>query len=319
MVLKPKKKEKEKKFEVLGVPQPVRMSALDIVIRNLHALDRTSFLHRLMYVAEHTFEMAIIPEVFETINNKLHKTFIDEKITGFMLYYPKFLVVMVEGSMYSLSKYIGATKEWQSYMKNIRVLLILPNINQRFTNTWTFYTDTPGTLLEKVNPETNLKTTMNLLANCVKKMYELISSIVQLPEQEEPPPVTARTSTSALRPSISIIMSPPSSFTKPTSLRELTNEAIAADKRGSSEKPVERENIRQATTRTKYLPEYDLLDYLVNSKFLFNFDYLCLAWHTPVDLKQHHDASWPYPFPLKPITMFEPVYDPSCDLPEIKW
>lgn len=198
MVLKTKRKDKEKKLEVFGVPEPVRVSALDIVINNLQALGRTTFLHRLMYVAEHTFEMAIIPEVFETINNKIHKTYIDEKITGFMLYYPKFIVMMVEGSMYSISKHIGAINKYQAYIKNFKVMLILPNINQRFTNSWTFYTDTPGTLLEKVTPETNAKATMSLLANCIKKMYELIYCVIQISEPEESQSIREQRTSSAV-------------------------------------------------------------------------------------------------------------------------
>ncbi|XP_049822219.1 uncharacterized protein LOC126265297 [Aethina tumida] len=319
MVLKTKKKAKEKKAEVLGVPEPVRVSALDLLTKNLHALDRTTFLHRLMYVAEHTFEMAVIPDVFETINNKLHKTYVDEIITGFMLYYPKFLVVMVEGSMYSLSKHIGAIKEWESFMRNIRVLLILPNINQRFTKCWTFYTDVPGTLLEKVPPEINMKTTMSLLANCVKKMYELISCVVQMPEQDELLSLREQTSPSGTTLSSSVLISVPLSLSAIPSSPMGSSNDLMFDKRGSLEKPLDKESIKQAATRTKFLPEYDLLAYLVNSKFLFNFDYLYLAWHTPVDLKQDLDTSWPYPPPVKPINMFEPLYDPPCDLPDNKW
>ncbi|KAJ8956419.1 hypothetical protein NQ314_006747 [Rhamnusium bicolor] len=183
----PKRRQK-KDLHVEGVPEPVRETIYDIVLKNFKLAGRVPqydkpLTNRSHFCTELFIWENILPpretisQMFQNIINKVNDEYCLEKLTGFLLIYTKCFIHIVEGDEDSVNKHLRLLLDNEMYMKylgTLKLLICVHHINQRFQNKWTSYNGTPSKLLEEINVNSSLQDTGRHIYNCIKKMYNLI-------------------------------------------------------------------------------------------------------------------------------------------------
>ena len=87
------KREKPNSFE------PQRKSILDNLLENFKLANRVTYVHRLIYIGEHYFNVSSVKninEVFESIIKRINDYCHDEKLTGYLLHYDHYFCHVIE-------------------------------------------------------------------------------------------------------------------------------------------------------------------------------------------------------------------------------
>uniref|UniRef100_A0AAR5Q531 BLUF domain-containing protein n=1 Tax=Dendroctonus ponderosae TaxID=77166 RepID=A0AAR5Q531_DENPD len=234
----PKKKPRINLEQLGEVKEPERRSMYQVMLQNLKAANRATFLHRIIYVGEHRlagYEPA--KELFAAIISQCNETYCIERLTGFLLYYSRHFVHMVEGDEDNVNKHLRLLLACEAPLGRTKLLIHVSNINQRFFEEWTSYTDAPSKLLERLDVDADLQQSGRCIYNCIKKLYALMGSLAHdlLGESADQQEDLA---------------------TLPSAENSLTSSKVFSY--GS---------LGVADAHRFFLPEYELLDFVVQSSF----------------------------------------------------
>lgn len=165
--------------------EPTNKSMLDFLDRTLKILNRKTFIHRLIYIGEHSFPERPGPDRLTTLQEAMQITVDDvnhdcwaEPITGVLLHYPNYFVHLIDGSENSLNNHLRSLLDnYGEKLGKMKLLVVYHHINQRFFDVWEARTGKPPTLLEKINPRSNIDETFRYIDICLTKMYTLANQL----------------------------------------------------------------------------------------------------------------------------------------------
>ncbi|XP_019873940.2 uncharacterized protein LOC109602056 isoform X2 [Aethina tumida] len=145
--------------QIYTVKEPVRVTKCDLIEYQLKQMGRDFMGAR---------------QFFEDIYDNVNSQYCEDPLTGFLIYYPKIFIILVEGSHLSLSKHFSdILKNLEVRFSKVKMFLYISNINQRFNETWDSYTGTAPSRREKFDPEADLSSTMFHLKCCIRKLYSV--------------------------------------------------------------------------------------------------------------------------------------------------
>ncbi|CAG9769020.1 unnamed protein product [Ceutorhynchus assimilis] len=312
----PKKKPRINIDDFGDTSEPERHSLYQTLLDNLKLYGRATFLHRIIYVGNHDFPNYDECRVsFHSIITKCNEGYCIETLSGFLLFYPRYFVHMVEGDEDSLNKHIGVlidpNSSYFQYLGQIKLLLHASNINQRFLEDWMSITGIPAKLLEKLDLNSDFEQSGRHVYNCIKKMYSLISVNVEDFGQptthvatEKKLEVTAASRMSAL----SLSSREGSSRTQDTvdsAFLQVIPSTTLSDRSAGAAKEFK-----------SFLPEYELLDFIIESSFTMPLkEYY--EYYNFVPMRDiYKDKVWPVPHDFIPYDVFEKPYDCPLELPK---
>ncbi|XP_044758185.1 uncharacterized protein LOC123316272 [Coccinella septempunctata] len=282
-----KKTTRKKSQTLIGVPEPQRESLLDILCENLEQAKKNIYVNRIIYLGEHSFESDGpdgISDVFREVINEINSGYNDEPLTGIFLHYKKYFVHMLEGSEDSIMKHFHLLMDDDVHNKlsKTKLVLVVNHINQRFVREWMDIPGKPATLLEKIDPDCDMEKSGRYIFNCVQKVYQLCREIREMKTKNE----DDEDSLDLRKPT------EPSSVSFDSSFYE---EVLKA-----------------------YYPEINLLQFLVQTRFLKDLEDYINIDGCPVVADSYQDEVWPIPSTMVPYTVFEKPRDPCVDLPTHK-
>ncbi|KAK9883409.1 hypothetical protein WA026_001583 [Henosepilachna vigintioctopunctata] len=275
-----------KRSHNLGISEPVRESLLDVLSNNLDCARKNIYVHRIIYLGEHSFDSPVdgVSDVFKSIVNEINGCYNDEPLTGVFLHYKKFFVHMLEGSEDSFMKHFQILMDDEVYEKfsNMKLVIIVNHINQRFIEDWLDIPGKPATLLEKIDPDSDMEKSGRYVFNCVQKVYQLCREI-----------------------------------------REIQTNSYEHAKKSSSDVELQSENTTPNSTNYEerlkaYYPEINLLQFLVQTKFLKHIDHYFNSYGFPNISDTYQDEVWPAHSTMVPYNIFDKPLDPCVDLPTHK-
>lgn len=191
---------------------------------------------------------------------------------------------MLEGSEDSIMKHFHLLMEDEVYQKfsKMKLVLLVNHINQRFVREWLDIPGKPATLLEKIDPDCDMEKSGRYILNCVQKVYQLCREIREI-----------RTKNEDDEDSIDFRAKP-------------------AEHSGSLDNSDYEELLKA------YYPEINLLQFLVQTRYLKNLEDYINIYGNPVVPDTYQDEVWPIPSTMVPYTIFEKPKDPCVDLPTHK-
>ncbi|KAJ8959727.1 hypothetical protein NQ317_005985 [Molorchus minor] len=177
----PKRRKKTEVMKCDGVPEPVRKSTYDIVKENFKVVNRVSYLHRIIYVSEHSFKRdnqdTTLEDFMAKTINEVNNQYSLELLSGFLLIYTKYFVHLVEGNEGSLHRhlvYMMADEEHKKFLGIQKLLIHVSHIRKRLVDSWIFYYGSPSKLLTEIDINSDLENSGRIIFNCIKKMYNLV-------------------------------------------------------------------------------------------------------------------------------------------------
>ncbi|KAL3274616.1 hypothetical protein HHI36_015997 [Cryptolaemus montrouzieri] len=281
-------KPRSRKYQiVLGVPEPARDSLFDTISENLEQARKHIYVNRIIYLGEHSFdpeEFNKVSEIFRDIVKEINGSYNDEPLTGIFLHYKKYFVHMLEGSEDSINKHFYLLMEDEVYRKfsKMKLVILVNHINQRFINEWLEIPGRPATLLEKIDPECDMEKSGRYIFNCVQKVYQLSREIRDIRKKYEEDAESVDTKHGEKEPSFSF------------------DSSIYED------------------VLKSYFPEINLLQFLVQTRYLKNLVEYVNVYGNPVVPDTYQDEVWPIPTTMVPYSIFEKPADPCIDLPTHK-
>ncbi|XP_030746643.1 uncharacterized protein LOC115875356 [Sitophilus oryzae] len=298
----PQKKPKLKLEDLGDVKEPERHSMYQVLMDNLKIAKRNTYLHRIIYIGEHKFPcFDDASAVFQQIINKCNETYCIEKLSGFFLYYSQYFVHMVEGDEDNLNKHLkyllDVAAEHAPYLGNMKLLIHISHINQRFIDGWMSYTSKPAKLLEKLDIEADLQYSARFIYNFIKKIYFLCSNYAddqtKIDEREK--------SMQSVSASSNITNDSPSLIYHEASIQMSMSQLTG--------RSTQKEYIM-------YLPEYELLDFAIKTSFTMPLrEYSSMYGVVPMrDI--YKDRVWPVPHDFIPYDIFEQPYTCMTELPK---
>ncbi|CAG9860592.1 unnamed protein product [Phyllotreta striolata] len=280
----------KRKVRKLGVEEPVRKTLYDVVVENLKFSGRKTFLHRFIYIGRHSFktEGDGIACFEKTVN-----TDGIEPISGLYLHYNQHFVHVVEtdeGSIYKHLNLLFSSEDFDK-LSDLTLLGDLCHINNRLISYWATYVGTPKSLVnppKKSEVETAKDAAIQAF-NCVNKINRLVdkmygsssvslgkdvSSILEVQDDEDS---SAKGETSASM-----------------SSQLVTKSSIL----GNLHSPFR-----------DYLPERELLDYLIDSPYTQNLSRYLEFGGSITQVGEYSDKVWPVPEENIQYDVFEKDYD----------
>lgn len=192
---------------------------------------------------------------------------------------------MLEGSEDSMMKHFQLLMEEDSFKKlsKMKLVLIVNHINQRFVREWMDIPGRPATLLEKIDPDSDMEKSGRYIFNCVQKVYQLCREIHESQKKDEDD-------------DDSLDFKPKTVLTSKISADSALYEELLK----------------------AYYPEINLLQFLVQTRFLMNLEDYINIYGCPVVPDTYQDEVWPIPSTMVPYTIFEKPKDLCVDLPTHK-
>ncbi|XP_069692566.1 testis-expressed protein 47-like isoform X2 [Periplaneta americana] len=141
-------------------------------------MTQPTYLHRLVYIGSHRFvESPTVYEFFESIVRNVNEKATDASLSGFLLYYARLFVHMVEGPevliLRHLRRVYSCVEAGEERLGDMRVLIACHHIRQPFFTQWMGHTARPPTLLEDIDPLCSEEVTWRHIKTCLAKMYKL--------------------------------------------------------------------------------------------------------------------------------------------------
>ncbi|KAF5269970.1 hypothetical protein FQR65_LT05769 [Abscondita terminalis] len=165
--------------ELIHHVEPTRQTFLNVILDNLKRANRINYIHRLIYIGEHSFpsENNALCSAMKRSIDMVNGSYNDEPLTGIFLHYPKYFCHLLEGSEDSIVKHLLLLTENENnktYLGRMKMLVCYHHINQRFVSDWKSISEKPPTLLEKLDAEqSDLHRSYRYIYNCIKKLYKL--------------------------------------------------------------------------------------------------------------------------------------------------
>ncbi|XP_045477794.1 testis-expressed protein 47 [Harmonia axyridis] len=289
MPMRGKKNLRRKSQVAIGIPEPFRDSLLDILHDNLEQAKKNIYVNRIIYLGEHSFDTEAeegVSDVFREIVKEINSGYNDEILTGIFLHYKKYFVHMLEGSEDTIMKHFHLLMETDVYHKfaKMKLVLLVNHINQRFVIEWMDIPGKPATLLEKIDPDSDMEKSGRYIFNCVQKVYQLCREIREIKTRND----NDDDSTIDFR----------AKPVEPTT--------------GSLDSTLYEEVLKA------FYPEINLLQFLVQTRFLRNLEDYINIYGCPVVPDTYQDEVWPIPSTMVPYTIFEKPKELCVDLPTHK-
>ncbi|KAF2881014.1 hypothetical protein ILUMI_25162 [Ignelater luminosus] len=290
------------KYDITQQIEPVRRTFLNVLCDNLKLAEKVIFVHRLIYIAEHSFSDysgSSIGDCMEKIVQKVNDSYHDEPLTGLLVCYPKYFCHIIEGSEDSLYKHLVLLMSDEANRKKLgrtKMLVCYHHINQRFLPGWMAMTGKPPTLVEKIDVNSDLYRTSRHVYHCVRKLYKL--ALLQ-------------------RPKISIAEN--TSITEELKSERYSGSLSVMDSRSTVPNEPTRTNV--SFLMEKYpdcLPEYGLLDFLLSTPYTQDLQHYIDIYGIIKPIDAYKDKVWPVPTEFVPFNIFDKAYDPVTDLPTAK-
>lgn len=290
-----KKKKVFKKPEPIGIQEPPRKSLYQVIQNNFKVADRTTYIHRLIYIGEHKFRGEEISELYERVVKEVNHQYNEEPLTGFILYYPTYFCVCIDGCEDSIHKhleYIFGNPEIEENFGRTKCLVAYHHIGQRLLNNWMSFTSRPATLLEKIDFNMGIEKTYVNVMTCIQRMYRL-----------------------------GIFLRPKASVSE-------IDEETSDNESGYMSRPLSRtasfEMMKQRYSRAGtidtllycLLPEYDLLEFLLSSQYTQNLMTYFKAYGNIMPFDTYDMKIWPTAKEIVPFDVFLQPRDPVIDFPK---
>ncbi|CAH1156140.1 unnamed protein product [Phaedon cochleariae] len=308
----PKRRTQLKESKQQGLQPPVRRNMYEIVLENFQIARRVTFLHRIIYVGEHTFPPNgdMIKQCFSSCINIVNDSNCLESLTGFLLYYNRYFVHLVEGDEDSLNAHIGillSNEKFQKHLKVMKLIINVSHINQRFIMNWNCCSGVPSKLLSEFDENCSLEDSGRIIFNCVKKMYATVTSFVE--DSYSPDTrLLGKTSLAFGRESVinrSAMMD--SSFQRHSS-RNMSSQSLRSGSVGGGVS-----NPYRST-----LPEIEVLNFIINSNFTQHLSDYYSKYGVVPQRDIYKDKVWPVPSDFIPYDIFTKLYENVTELPKSK-
>ncbi|KXZ75523.1 uncharacterized protein LOC135267436 [Tribolium castaneum] len=282
---KGKKKSKEASRQV--VLEPIRRSLYDVVQTNLKIAKRVTYIHRLLYIGEHSFTPREIVEAMEK-NYKLTNTgYCTEPLSGILLYYANHFCYIAEGSEEALHKHLSLLFEHESErLENVRLLSAIHHVKARFWNEWMSHFGRPAERVEEFDSNSGLESSMMYVTECCERLYKFANAFI-------------------------------SDQLKARAKREEESDSSGDDKPDVANLQRTR-SLVERDPYYEYLPEVKLLRFLINCEYLKTLKQYHRYYEHIGQSKDFSLKAWPAPKNFIPYDVFDEEYDPISDLPSVE-
>ncbi|CAG9865097.1 unnamed protein product [Phyllotreta striolata] len=273
-----RKKYDRKEAKHLGIEEPIRKTMFDIVMENLRLAGRKTFLHRFIYVGRHTFKTEESGLAFfeKTINTNGI-----EPVTGLYIQYKNQFLHVIETDEGSILKHLHllySSPELED-VRDLKLLGDLNHINARLNIYWTTFIGVPRLLVnppQKTTEETPRDAAIQVF-NCINKLNRLaykmygdgISDSAMALEAGTP---TEQRSQDLIRGESNMVEAASSTMTQRSSVL------------GGIMTPYR-----------DFLPERELLDYLIDSPYTQDLKTYMNIGGRIVPVVEDSDLVWPIP------------------------
>lgn len=294
--------------QIQQINEPVRKSLFDMIHDNFKLANRHIYVNRLFYIGKHTFADAMgenVCDFFHQIVTDINSKYCDESLTGFLLYYPQFFCHVIEGSEDSIHKHLRRVIK-EPRFGTCKIICVYHHINQRFISNWTYITAKPATLLEKMDPDSNLENTNSKIIYCLQKLYKLGNVL----RKQEAYRKTTDASASSMAGNSTVFLL---SESNPKDRKIITPDSKIRESIMSSVAPEPTEQVTSAC-----LPEYTVLDFLIETRYTQRLIDYSKSFGTLPTLEEYRDLVWPIASDGIPKDVFDKEFDPINDLPDIK-
>lgn len=289
------KKTKTIEKKICSLEEPVRKTIYDVIKENFEYAERTTFLHRLIIVGKHSFGKANekIIEIFGDSVRQANSKFHYERITGILLNYRKYFVHMVEGDEDVIYRQLGCLSQHPLYsqLTDIKIVMYIPHINDRFFPEWINYHGQPRKLLGKIMRDCSVQECGRLLYSFMKKFYSFIlhyySDIyfanVSFSDSMKSQDTSSLSTVSAISASMRT-----TSRLSPSYSSLVSSSIVASSK----------------DTYKTNLPENELIDFILQNKNFETFESFYSRYGIVCKKVIYKDHVWPVPSDLVPYDIF---------------
>lgn len=302
------KKKQFKKAEPIGVHEPHRKSLFNIIEDNFKLGDRIQYIHRLIYIGEHYCrDEGGIQNLYNKVIKDVNQHQYEEELTGFILFYPNYFCVCIDGAEACLHKhlqYIFGSENRKKFGR-VKLLVSYHHIGQRLLNNWQSYTAKPLVLYDKIDYNMGIDKTYAKLLLCVQKLYKL--GLCLRPKIDDDDTDTE------------------SGYNSIPLSRYTSNEEIETSKifRKSGHESSVRKSLFDPSSRKSVvdpivtsLPEYEILEFLLSSRYIEDLEFYFQLFGTVARFDAPEDKVWPLEKEIVPFDVFTPATDPVVDFPE---
>ncbi|XP_044735742.1 testis-expressed protein 47-like [Chrysoperla carnea] len=254
----------------------IHASLLNVLKKNLEIANRVTFIHRVIYVGDHSFtEDPSIAEAFGTAM-KLLEGRGWEPLSGLLLYYERYYIHMIEGPEESIMRHLKRVflnPKYSPHLKRGKIVVAYHNINQRFFKKWGARTASPPTLLTNLDANANTDEYLRIIRSFLEKMYNLCK-FLQIPSSDD-----------------------------------------EGDNNDDSFEEEQTEDMGEITKEAQdFLPEFALIDYLLQSQQLLDISSYIGQYKYLSALEPFRENVWPIEFEKTPYDVFDIPVDPIEDL-----
>nr|CAH7768499.1 unnamed protein product [Callosobruchus chinensis] len=314
-------KHRKENYKDFTLNEPVRRMLFDKVLDNLKMLERVTYIHRIIYIGEHSSVPELPSMIATTMNLVDDQPDNAEKLTGFLLVYQKFFVHMVEGSEDMINEHIGtmlrkyaSTKE----IRNMKLLIQVSHVLKRLCPEWMCYFGVPPKLLTALEEDASMEETGRRLYTCLRQTYNLITTFVKDNSQGgEAESKDSRESDKESR------LSEKESFSHGFFFGEnVRSPSISSSLRESRSNSLNRSNVSSlGFLKDRYwqhLPEIEILDALIRSEYTLSVRAFYDKYMLVPQRDIYKDKVWPVPGDFIPFDVFANPYECVIELRQRK-
>ncbi|XP_024947741.1 testis-expressed protein 47 isoform X1 [Cephus cinctus] len=159
---------------------PIRQSYLDLVKRNLQAMDQVMFLTRIIYIGEYRCTSEELRQKMKNVMDHLANDHSDSPATGLLLVYQQYFIHILEATEEIIFRHFRLIYADGAMQIDLGRVICLPpyhHVYQKFFRRWFAVFAKPPILLEKLET-TGLSEIEKQITNCLFKLYTLCEYIL---------------------------------------------------------------------------------------------------------------------------------------------
>ncbi|XP_034239980.1 uncharacterized protein LOC117644540 [Thrips palmi] len=162
-----------------------RPSMLTVVKNGLASTNRTTYLHRLLYIGDHKLGRSGVEVHMRNLVNAQAESAREEALTGFLLAYQNYFIHLVEGSESTLTRHLDAVvnsdPEDGSQIGRVKILLEIAHIFKRCMPSWSSRSAVPPTLASQVKQDAAAAEMARHVDAVLSKTLRLMDAVKKLP------------------------------------------------------------------------------------------------------------------------------------------
>ncbi|XP_072384121.1 uncharacterized protein [Diabrotica undecimpunctata] len=312
----PRLKKKAADTKPVGIAEPTRTTMFDIVLDNFKLASRKTFLHRVIYMGEHSFITPdLLTSVFsETVYKANHNDHLIEKLTGLLIRYPNNFIHLLEGDediIYSQIGFLLSTKAYKKYLGNMKLITNISHIHSRYANDWLSVGGLTPHLLESLDPNVPIDIYGYYTTMLVTKIYIVLKKINKTLSGS----ICGTIESGHSGHSVKSEVEQESSYTSPSTRLSLGVSSLfkASVTTITSLSGMKSTYVEPLLLR---LPELELVNFILGSNYVISLaDYFDLYKLVP-QRDIYKDKIWPIAADFIPYDVFSPIFNISTTFPK---